>query len=303
LQLELHQLERRYAGLRIAEPGRRARLEASLAREGQQSPVLVVADGEQYVLVDGYLRVAALQRLGRDIVEAVVLPMEEAAALVEVWKLETTRRRSALEDGWLLAELVERHGHSQVELAVLLRRSKSWVSERLGLVRALPEPVQQAVRQGIVPPQGAMKFLVPWARAHAAHCERLVAALGSTAISVRELQRLYMAWRSGDDALRERLVAHPRLFLKAEDAVAQEVEEDEGLGLVRQLEALAGMVGRIRRRLREGVFTRVNTASRQNIARSWDEAHLVFQSLAQLMHKEVQRAGSGDSDRDPAPSS
>jgi ParB-like chromosome segregation protein Spo0J len=121
VQLEFNELALRCAELRIAEPGRQARLDPSSAREGQQSPVLVmVAEGERFVLVDGYRRVASLKRLGHDVVEAVALPLEEPTAVEEGWRLETFRRRTALEDGWLLAELLERHGRSQVALAALV---------------------------------------------------------------------------------------------------------------------------------------------------------------------------------------
>lgn len=299
MDVEIGELELRYATLRISDPGRRARLEASLAREGQQSPVLVVCDDAgRHVLVDGYRRVEALRRLGRDVVDVVVLPLAEAAALVEVWRMETSRRRSALEDGWLLAELVETHGKSQAEIGLQLRRSKSWVSRRLGLVRALPESVQQAVRVGVVPAQAAGKFLIPLSRANTEHCERLVAGLGMAAITVRQLGRLYATWRAGDHELRERLVSHPLLFLKAEDAVAAEVEADEGLKLAGDLESLSGMCVRVRRRVRDGVFARANPASRVTATRSWSEVRLAFAGLVELMDKEVERAGSGHASHD-----
>lgn len=299
MQLELNELDRRYEGLRIAEPGRQARLGAALAREGQQSPVLVVQDSGCWVLVDGYRRVAALEQLGHDLVEAVALPLEEAEALVEVWRLEAGRRRSALEDGWLLWELMDRHGRSQGELCPLFRRSKSWVSRRLGLVRWLPESVQEAVRSGDVPPHAAMKFLVPLARANSDHCERLVAAVGK--VTVRQLQRLYSAWRQGDDETRERIVTHPHLFLKADEAVADQDVADEGLNLARDLEILAAVAARVRRKLRDGVLARTRGARRLAITRTWREVDLIVDVLTELFDKEKRRAGSGDQDRDPAP--
>ncbi len=300
MQVEINELELRYAGLRVSGLGRRGRLEASLAREGQQSPVLVVCnDGGPYVLVDGYRRVEALRSLGRDVVDVAVLPLAEAVALVEVWRMETSRRRSALEDGWLLAELVETHDIRQGELAAQLRRSKSWISRRLGLVRALPDSAQQAVRDGLVPAQAAGKFLIPLSRANTEHCERLVAALGTTAITARQLGRLYATWRAGDDELRERLVSHPLLFLKADDAVTAEVEGDEGLKLAGDLEGLAGMCGNVRRQVRDGVYARANPASRVTAIRTWSEVRLAFNGLVELMDMEVERAGSEHSSRDP----
>ena len=84
MQLEFHQLDRRWEHLRVRHPQRQRRLLASLAESGQQTPIVVVAAGQpdRYLVIDGYKRIAALQQLGRDIVEAVVWPMSEAEALL-----------------------------------------------------------------------------------------------------------------------------------------------------------------------------------------------------------------------------
>ena len=42
MEIEFHQLEKKYAGLRIADTSRIVRLVASLCAYGQQQPVLVV---------------------------------------------------------------------------------------------------------------------------------------------------------------------------------------------------------------------------------------------------------------------
>ena len=53
MQVELWQLDLEYSGLRIGDGGRQGRLLASLAEHGQQQPVLVVRQGERYVLIVG----------------------------------------------------------------------------------------------------------------------------------------------------------------------------------------------------------------------------------------------------------
>src|SRR2546425_7466894 len=85
MQVEFHQLDRRWEHLRVRHPARQRRLLASLAEARQQTPIVVVtAEGQadRYVVIDGYKRIAALEQLGRDTVEAVGWPMGEAAALV-----------------------------------------------------------------------------------------------------------------------------------------------------------------------------------------------------------------------------
>src|SRR5260370_496032 len=71
MQLEFHQLDRRWEHLRVRHPARQRRLLASLADSGQQTPIVVVAAEGQtdcYVVIDGYKRIAALEQLGRDTV-------------------------------------------------------------------------------------------------------------------------------------------------------------------------------------------------------------------------------------------
>jgi hypothetical protein len=65
MQLEFHQLDRRWEHLRVHHPARQRRLLASLAEVGQQTPIVVVeAEGQadRYVVIDGYKRIAALEQ-------------------------------------------------------------------------------------------------------------------------------------------------------------------------------------------------------------------------------------------------
>ena len=114
MRLEFHQLERRGEQLRVRRPERQRRLLVSLAAAGQQTPIIVVAVAERpdrYLVIDGYQRLAALQQLGRDTVEALVWPLSEAEALVLDRSLRMAERETALEEGWLLAELERRFGY------------------------------------------------------------------------------------------------------------------------------------------------------------------------------------------------
>src|ERR1043166_7244940 len=141
MQLEFHQLDRRWEHLRVRQPARQRRLLASLADSGQQTPIVVgAAEGEadRYVVIDGYKRIAARAQLGRDTVEAVVWPMSESAAVLLDRSLRLSKHETALEVGWLLAELQRRFGYGLDELARRFDRRVSWVSRRVGLVDALP---------------------------------------------------------------------------------------------------------------------------------------------------------------------
>src|SRR5271170_2172011 len=200
MQLEFHQLDRRWEHLRVREPHRQRRLLASLAEGGQQMPIVVVVsqdNRERYLVIDGHKRVAALEQLGRDTVEATVWAMSEAEAVLLSRALRFSPQESALEQGWLLAEMEHRFGYSLDELARRFDRSVSWVSRRLGLVELLPEAIQQQVREGKLSAQVAMKYLVPVARVNADDCTRMAGAFVVHRCDTRQAGQLYAAWRDG----------------------------------------------------------------------------------------------------------
>ncbi len=99
MEIDLHRLELRHRDLRIVDGDRRRRLIGSLAEIGQQVPVVVIAEGDRFVLIDGYLRVDALARLHRDTALATTWSVSELDALVHHRHLAVARR-TALEDAW-----------------------------------------------------------------------------------------------------------------------------------------------------------------------------------------------------------
>ena len=130
MELEFHQLDRRYEMLRTSCRKRDSRILASLNRHGQQLPVVVVAGGDEgrHILVDGYKRVRALRKLGHDTVRATCWDLSEDEALLLGQLMQSAESVSALEQGWLLCELRERFELTVEELARRFDRSLSWVS-------------------------------------------------------------------------------------------------------------------------------------------------------------------------------
>lgn len=290
MQLELHQLHRKYAALRLTDRVRRAALTASLSTEGQQMPVVVVrADRvDRYVLIDGYQRVGALEALGRDVVEAVELAMPEDLALAMSHRLQKRREPSALEEGWLLAELVVGHGHTQASLPTLLGRDKSWVSRRLALAKALPESVQERVREGRVGARAAMRTLVPLARANAEHCARLVENLPRPAPSARAIERVYEAWRKGDPDMKARIVDKPGLWLRAHEEREEGAEPQSTL--LGDLSMLASIAARAGRRLDQGAARTMTARDRRRLERAAREARHAFGGLMARLAEEADDA-------------
>jgi len=295
VELEFHQLALRYERLKVVRPEPERRLLASLAEVGQQVPIVVVkqARDDQYVVIDGYKRVRALRRLGRDTVAAGCWPGEEAEALIATRLMQTAEPETALEQSWLLAELHERFGLSLEELARRCGHSVSWVSRRLALVHELPDSIQERVRRGEMGAHGAAKYLVPLARANREACLQLVEGIGATRLSSRDLGILYTAYQTGNWVTRQRLLQAPLVFLKSYKEAKAPPSVEPGLSdsLLTDLEILSATARRARRRLRAGVLRNLPEKDRQDLACSFDQSRREIERLAEQFHREMGDAG------------
>jgi len=290
MQLEFHQLDLRWEHLRVREPHRQRRLLASLADSGQQTPIVVVACTDSpklYLVIDGYKRIAALQQLGRDIVEATVWSMSAAEALLLDRTLRLSQQETALEQGWLLQELEQQFDYSIEDLARRFDRSTSWVSRRLALVELLPESIQQQVREGKIAAQLAMKYLVPVARINVDACQRMAAAFAVQRCRTREANQLYTAWRDGSWQVRERILAAPELFLKTQRH-PQTAVATEAAALARDLEMAAAIVQRANRRLNVAL-TEMDVTRLEQAQSKLEQTRRELDRMAQRIKKEQEQ--------------
>ena len=261
VDLEMQQIDLRYESLRVRDPRRERKLLASIGERGQLEPVAVVASAEpapgeapRYILVDGFARLRALRRLGRDTVRALLWELGELDALLVLRSLRSSESGSSLEEAWLLAELAHRFDLDQDELARRFDRSTSWVSRRLALVRELPDSVQVEIRKGRIASHSAQKYLVPMARANREDCERLARAIASEDFSTRDVGQLYAGWRDGSPSTRERLIENPALFLRVRRSLEESAAPPEELeirdALLKEVSVIAAALRRARERLR-----------------------------------------------------
>lgn len=255
-EVDLHRLDLRFAEVRLLEPRGVEHLVRSIEQSGQLIPCIAVPEdgSERLILVDGYRRILALRRLGRDTACVESWACDLTEALLTVLARAHGRPFAALEEALLVRELVHHQGLSQHEVARRSGRDVSWVSRRLELVCGLPDTLLAAVRRGELSTWAATRVLAPLARANAEHAAQLLDALASTPLSTRELQCWFQHYQSTPRATRERMVAHPRLFIQTLQA-RDEQRLDEHLRdgpegqCAADLRQLLGLITRLRRRL------------------------------------------------------
>ena len=133
---------------RRVDEGALAELAASIERHGLLQPIVVKEEGDGYVLVAGQRRLLAHARLGRERIPALIVTGEpDELALIENLQRQDL---SPLDEAEALAALKARHGYSQDELARIMAKAKSTISELLSL-NDLPEPVKAEVRTSELP--------------------------------------------------------------------------------------------------------------------------------------------------------
>jgi ParB family transcriptional regulator, chromosome partitioning protein len=221
LDLDLHRLELRFADARLVEPRAVEQLARSIERGGQIVPCIVVAahaaevreGGERLVLIDGYRRVAALRRLGRDTARVECWRCGLAEGLLGVLARAQMRPFAAVEEALLVRELMAGLGLSQHEVA--RRCGRSWVSRRLQLISALPDAALEAMRAGWLSSRAASRVVAPLARANSEHADRLLQALAAAPLSTRDLRSWFAHYQEASRISRERLVDHLHLFVQA----------------------------------------------------------------------------------------
>jgi len=228
-EIEIAHLKLRYAHTRIHRPERVSSLASSIERFGQIIPVIALREGMgSWVLIDGYLRVEAVQRCRRDTVVAEIWECKEEEALVEVLARAHSRKWDLIEEAALLWELHHQSPLSQSRIASLLGRKQGWVSGRLALYNALSEDLLALIRKGSISTWAATRVLAPIARAMPEHGKVLGENLSQTHLSTRDLALWFRHYQKANRQQRENLVREPLLFLKALRA-SQEATEAKAL--------------------------------------------------------------------------
>ena len=149
--VEIAKMGERYAAFRIVNLKADEAMAKSMKKYGQLSPVVCARIGDRYEVVDGFKRLRACRRIGKETLKARIVEAADRVLKAAVIQLNRSRSISELEEAMVLSSLYREDGLSQTEIAVLLGRHKSWVSRRISLIEKLSDEVRQDVRLGLLP--------------------------------------------------------------------------------------------------------------------------------------------------------
>jgi ParB-like chromosome segregation protein Spo0J len=159
--LPLEQFDERFGGYRLSVPEAEQAMRASLRQFGQLSPVVCCVRDEVPCLLDGYRRLQAARLLEEiTALDARFLEADDRGAKAAIYRLNQMGRRiHVLEEAWIIYALVREDHLSQVEVADLLGRHKTWVCRRLALLEKLDPQARQDLQLGLLSPSAARQLL------------------------------------------------------------------------------------------------------------------------------------------------
>lgn len=220
-EVEIETLSLEYVDLRLRNEKMIQSMSCSLEKNGQLSPVISLSSGDENettrapLLLDGYVRVKALQRLGRDTVQSIDWKGTEVHGLLTLLNQQDNRNWLAIEQARVISVLHQEYGLSQSEIARQLGRDKSWVSRRLSLYQETPEPILKALYKGNISLWTATRVLIPLARANFAHSTQLLGYLEKHHQSTRATKYFLERYTETNQQTRQKMITHPEHFFKA----------------------------------------------------------------------------------------
>jgi len=177
---------------RTFDPEELQALADSIAAHGVLQPVVVVEDGDGFVLVAGERRLRAVTQLGLETIPAVVRTANEQERL-ELALVENIQREdlNALEEARAYRHLIDDFGLTQERVAERVGRSRPAVANTLRILDTAPL-VQQAVGDGTI--TGGHAKALASLESHS-HQEVVLASVVARSLSVRQTEGLVAASR------------------------------------------------------------------------------------------------------------
>ncbi|GAX87809.1 chromosome partitioning protein, ParB family [Lebetimonas natsushimae] len=161
-------------------------LATSIDRYGLLQPIVVIKDSGNYILVAGERRLRAVKKLGKKDIKAIVLDID-LNELREFALIENIQRENLnpIEIAKSLKSLIEEHNYTHEELAKIISKSRSYVTNLLRLL-SLPEYVQEKVKNNEIS-VGHAKIM---ANLDENEIKHVISEINNKKLNVRETENL-----------------------------------------------------------------------------------------------------------------
>ncbi|WP_024791142.1 ParB/RepB/Spo0J family partition protein [Lebetimonas sp. JS032] len=161
-------------------------LALSIDRYGLLQPIVVIKNEDNYILIAGERRLRAFKKLGKTEIKALILDLD-INELREYALIENIQREdlNPVEIAKSLQNLMSEHGYTHEELAKIVSKSRSYVTNLLRLL-SLPEFVQEKIKNNEIS-VGHAKIM---SNLNKEELEEVINEINNKKLNVRETEKL-----------------------------------------------------------------------------------------------------------------
>jgi len=194
VDMPLTRISERFGYLRIINPQADKAMLRSMEKYGQMTSVVVSRmEKGRYEMLDGFKRLRAGRALSLPSLNARILDLGIRAGKVALMQLNWIGKSiSSMEEAMVVHSLYHEEGLSQVEIATLLGRHKSWVCRRVSLIERLSDEVQENIRLGLLP----ISMGVELSKLQRSNQEALLETIRKHHLTWRETRKMVSALQS-----------------------------------------------------------------------------------------------------------
>ncbi len=150
-EIAVSEIGEKYGVYRIVNPRADTAMVKSIRKYGQISPVVCVKGRDGYEMLDGFKRLRACRSLNQATLRVKTMEVSGRVCKAAILQLNQSGRSiTEMEEALILQALYREDGLTQIEMAALFGRDKSWVSRRISLIERLSEEVQEDIRLGLI---------------------------------------------------------------------------------------------------------------------------------------------------------
>lgn len=215
VELPLDSIGEQFSTLRIVNPAADSAILRSMKRYGQIMPVVVSEmAGNDYQLLDGFKRLRGARALGMKSLKSKIMRLNIRAGKAALVQLNWVRKSiNSMEEALVVHSLFHEDSLSQVEIAILLGRHKSWVCRRIALIDRLCDEGRNQIKLGLLP-ISMSRELVKLPRGNQ---EALLESIGRHHLSCRETSKIVEELQTRSEFDHQGILQRPREVLQHQD--------------------------------------------------------------------------------------
>lgn len=208
-QVEILNVDMRYECCRMKSKSAEKMLFESILTHGIRDPLQGVdTKNRERILLNGFKRIRCAKKLGIGIVPWHSFGKDESVGILELLRISNAKSLTILEQARLIDELITVHNMCNSDIALLLEKSKAWVSVRTGIKNEMSPCVTDKIFSGKFPAYSYMYTIRQFMRINSVSKEdvdEFVKSVSGKNLSIRDIETLANGYFKGSDEIRSQI--------------------------------------------------------------------------------------------------